>query len=102
MKETQSHNQDTLKVAEERQVEKKKQLIGKARLHKDHKCFEIDLKTGVIYFAKVLETVHIINGKPVNKMRIDVKENHYYVNALNVKNAKKVFMREMEKLKDKR
>lgn len=100
MKETQLNHKDSLKVVEERQIEKKKSLIGHSILRKGHKVFEIDLKTGIIYFAKVIETVEIKNGKPVNKRRVDMKENCYYVNALNVKNAKKVFNREMEKLKE--
>jgi len=99
MKETQLNHKDSLKVSEERQIEKKKSLIGHSKFHKGHKVFEIDLKTGIIYFAKVIETVEIKNGKAVNKRRVDMKENCYYVNALNVKNAKKVFNREIQKIK---
>jgi len=73
-----------------KQFEKKKLFIGSKMLRPGHRCFEINNITKECCEAKYETEVHF--NKP-NARKVITKEGYSYVNALNQKNAIKVFNR---------
>lgn len=75
------------------QVEKQQReyhLIGQQRKIRGHILFEFNRKTKEIRPANISRNVIIgMDGQPRFKERIDVHKDCFYIQALNVKNAKK-------------
>lgn len=95
MKELKKLYQDGKEQHAEKQFEKKSILLGSKSLRPGHRCFEINNETQECNEATYQSEVHF--NKP-NTRKISVKKNHYYINALNAKNALKVFKRSYKKV----
>ena len=84
--------QNGLRVAQE-QVDKKQKeyhLIGRQRKVSDHTLFEFNRKTKEIRPADISKEVVVgMDGNPIYKTKTDVHQDCFYLQALNVKNAKK-------------
>lgn len=85
--------QNGSRVAQE-QVDKKQKeyhLIGRQRKVSGHTLFEFNRKTKEIRPADISREVRVsyINGYPQYITRTEVHEDCFYLQALNVKNAKK-------------
>ena len=77
-------------------INKESKFIGSI-LHKaGHTLFEINLKTGAIKEAVITKKVSVgIDMKPVFERKVCVNKDCYYLEALNVRNAKKKFLKKM-------
>jgi len=88
MKETQCIDADKTELHALKQFEKKKVLVDTRELRPGHKCFEINMET--------LECVEASYEREVNfnqpdKLKVVIKPNCSYINALNKQNALKVY-----------
>jgi hypothetical protein len=75
----------------QKQHEKKTVLIGSKILRPGHRCFEVNTQTLEVSDAKFETQVHFNAPK---RRKIIIKESCVYVNALNAKNALKVYRRD--------
>lgn len=91
MKELQKIDADKTELHTLKQFEKKTVLIGSKILRPGHRCFQINNKTLECVEASYHSEVHF--NEP-NRRKVTIKEGHSYVNALNKKNALKVFKRD--------
>jgi tRNA(Ile2) C34 agmatinyltransferase TiaS len=82
---------DKVEIHAQKQVEKKTVKLGESFLRSGHTCFEINTKTLECQPAKYEPTATFNGGV---KSVIIVKEDCVYVNALNKKNALKVYKRD--------
>ena len=84
--------QNDLRAAQE-QVDKQQKeyyLIGQQRKVSGHTLFEFNRKTKEIRPADISREVVVgMDGNPIYKTRTDVRQDCFYIQALNVKNAKK-------------
>ena len=84
--------QNNSRVAQE-QVDKKHKeyhLIGKQRKVRGHTLFEFNRKTKEIRPADISKEVVVgMDGNPIYKTRTYVHQDCFYIQALNVRNAKK-------------
>lgn len=87
MKETQLHLTDEVKIISQKEVEKQLKHIGRQRLKPGHQCFEINHTTKEVALAKVEKTYHLTG----TQQAVVTKENHFYILALNSKNALKKY-----------
>lgn len=75
------------------QVEKQQKeyhLIGQQRKVSGHTLFEFNRKTKEIRPADISREVRVgMDGNPIYKTKTDVHQDCFYIQALNVKNAKK-------------
>lgn len=84
-----------IEIVEE--VKKHKKPIFQFKHHNGLKVYELDLKTGEIFEAEFeegaikFETFNGINIDPGLVKKVITKENCIYVQAINVKNAKRKF-----------
>lgn len=90
MKEIEKLHQDAKELHAHKQIEKKTLFLGSRLLRPGHRCFEINNDTKECKEAEFVSEVHFM--KP-NSRRIITKENHTYINALNIKNALKIYNR---------
>lgn len=88
MKDFDKVNQDKTELHALKQIEKKSLFIGSVNLQAGHQCFEINNETKEVAPAQFQTKIHF--NKP-NTYEIIQKENHSYINALNKKNALKIF-----------
>lgn len=88
MKEIELHTSDKTKLRDERQIEKKSILTGSEVLRSGHRCFEINTITLDVKEAEYSLEVQF-SGKTTRK--ITMRRDCVYVNALNKKNALKVY-----------
>lgn len=79
---------DEVKLHAEKQIEKKTVFIGSQKLIPGHRCFEINEVTGEVVQANYLLSVNF--NSPDSK-EVLVKPNCVYINALNAKNALKIY-----------
>ena len=90
MKEVEKLYKDELKVAEERQIEKKFKLVAQLRPMPGHKCFQLNVRSGEITLAKFKEIKPEFNPntKVTTWRKTLIQEpDCLYVTALNKKNA---------------
>lgn len=84
--------QNGSRVAQE-QVDKQQKeyhLIGRQRKVSGHTLFEFNRKTKEIRTADISREVIVgMDGNPIYKTKTDVNQDCFYLQALNVKNAKK-------------
>jgi len=93
MKETQSHSKDQVVIVDQKQeAEKKLKHLGTIQPHKGHSVYELNIETGEIVLAKY-KTASINFRTGEGKKVIVVKENHLYTTSLNMKNAKRRFLK---------
>lgn len=101
MKEIQSKEND-IEIVTQVEAEKHYRLkkLGAKTLHEGHSCFELDLNTGLINYAKYIEEAVTFEdaqkGIQGVKRKLLVKDNHVYVTALNIKNAHKKFTKHLK------
>lgn len=70
--------------------QKEYHLIGRQRKVSGHTLFEFNRKTKEIRPADISRTVIVgMDGNPIYKTKTDVHKDCFYIQALNVKNAKK-------------
>ena len=98
MKELEEQKQAPIEIREEQQQKKELKLIGSLLRRPGQTLFEINLTTGEInpatYKAETLELKGIREKVNVNlntRLKVEVKENCYYIQALNKKNAIRKF-----------
>lgn len=80
----------------EQQQIKKKGLIGRMKIHKGQKCFELNLVTGMICTSDVRDEVDL---KGNVKHKLIIKEECIYTVAINLANAKRKFINRLYKYK---
>jgi hypothetical protein len=97
MKETEPNHKDITEQHAEKQIEKKTVLVGSKKLRPGHKCFEINIFTEEVAEAKYEAVAHY---HLKFKRKIIIKIGHVYVNALNAKNALKVYYRDYAQLRN--
>ena len=82
-------------VAQE-QVDKKQKeyhLVGQQRKVRGHTLFEFNRRTKEIRPADISREVVVgMYGEPIYKTKTDIHQDCFYLQALNVKNAKKKFI----------
>lgn len=88
MKEIASHHKDQVKHHSERQVEKKTVLLGTEALRPGHRCYEINTETLEVNEAQYRQ---VVNFNAPDTREVDTKSNCVYINAMNAKNALKVY-----------
>lgn len=86
--EIKNHNPIELSVKQKKQVEY--ELIGKIIPHENHTIWQINIETLEITKAKFSNATFVVIGQQ-NKKELIIKDGHYYVSALNKKNALKKF-----------
>lgn len=89
------------KIQHEQKAEVKQEykFLGSIRLKRGMKLYKLDLKTMEYSEVKIKEKVAInMEGKPVTTKEATYHNNCIYFQALNMKNAKKHAMKELEKL----
>ena len=75
-------------------INKELKYIGSILHRPGHTLFEINLNTGQIKEAAVKREVYAgVGGKPIYKSKVQIEKDCYYLEALNVKNAKKKFLK---------
>ena len=75
-------------------INKELKYIGSILHQSGHTLFEINLNTGIIKEAVITREVSVgIDGKPIFKRKVNINKECYYLEALNVKNAKKKFLK---------
>ncbi len=89
MKEIEKRLKDKINVHAQRQIEKQTVLVGTEFLRPGHRCFEINTITLEVCEA-VYELEFNYRGN-FYKRKINVKPDCVYINALNKKNALKVY-----------
>lgn len=88
MKEINPIQKDTVKISAERQVEKKRVLVGSQRLYPNQRCFEINKNTGDI---KEADYKHFATFGGGYKRQVDIREDCAYIIAINKANALKKY-----------
>ena len=84
--------QNDSRAAQEQVYKKQKEyhLIGQQRKVSGHTLFEFNRKTKEIRPADISREVIVgMDGNPIYKTKTDVHQDCFYIQALNVKNAKK-------------
>lgn len=86
------HKKEREKIKHEIPSKGEKQYVGSLRLKgKNHKCFKLNIKTGLVSEVDVETTaVAFKKGKKDNKQLV-VEDNCFYVTSLNMKNAIRKF-----------
>ena len=95
MKELEQQQKDVIEIVKQTKQEKKQVLIGTIRPHQNHLLYELNTKTGVVELAKFkVDDIVFSDTKDVErKKKVIVNESCLYVTALNIKNAKKKFIK---------
>lgn len=92
-------SKENIENVRQKEVKKELKLINRIRPQRGHTCYDITIATADIKPAKIsqgeavnypLNEAAAKNPLPVNR-RIIVEEGHFYVSALNVKNAYKKY-----------
>jgi len=79
--------QDQIEIVDENQIKKQKQFVGSLRPNLGHFCFEYNVETNELSFAKFEDPIFDLHtGKPIRR-KVSVKEECLYITALNRKNA---------------
>lgn len=94
MKEIKINLKDQVQVHGQKQVESKKVFLGSIRKIPGHTLFEFNLDTYELQKAEIKVDV-IVNSSTEYKTRTSVikKENCIYIQALNLKNARKKILK---------
>ena len=75
-------------------INKELKYLGSLRHQPGHTLFEINLNTWQIKEATIKRDVYAgFDGKPIYKSKVQIEKDCYYLEALNVKNAKKKFLK---------
>ena len=85
MKELELKDKEKLEVVANQKKQIEHQLVGYLMPYNGHKVLEINIETGEIAEAKYSNSSYKAFGE--NKKEIIIKDNFYYVSALNQKNA---------------
>jgi hypothetical protein len=84
-----------IEIKNEKQQQKKYELIGRIKPHSGHKCFEYNPETGKISEAEfqsvTVDYIKASKGDLSELKRVLVKPGHLYTTALNKVNALKHF-----------
>lgn len=82
---------ESTKIIKQVEVKKQKNYLASFKLQKGHTLFEINTKTGFIYYAEYQDKDVIIGKDNTLSKRksVIVKEDCIYIGALNVENVKK-------------
>lgn len=89
MKELENKETTQKTIQDIRPILTEKKFIGSIKPHKGHKLYEINVTNQEIKEIKTTKTYDVSKGYSSSK--VDIKENCYYVSALNLKNAIKKF-----------
>ena len=75
-------------------INKELKYLGSILHRPGHTLFELNLNTGVIKRAIIERRVSVgMDGKPAYQNKVQVNKECYYLEALNIKNAKKKFLK---------
>ena len=75
-------------------INKELKYLGSIRHQPGHTLFEVNLNTGRIKEAIIKRDVYAgTDGKPIYKSKVQIEKDCYYLEALNIKNAKKKFLK---------
>ena len=85
MKELELKDKEKLEVVDNQKKQIEHELVGYLMPYNGHKVWEINIETGEIAEAKYSSNSYKAFGE--NKKEIIIKDNFYYVSALNKKNA---------------
>lgn len=81
---------DKISISQQKEVRKEVKFIGKLKMQRGQKVWQLDLQTRLITIANV-ESVSNIKGDI--KRKLVVKEGCWYAPAINLKNAEKKFLK---------
>lgn len=93
MKEIELVAKDKIEVVKQVAIKKKRGFIGSVRLGDGHICYEYNLNNYELRKAKLLKSNFVLGSKNSTNKRVDVKEDCFYVTALNTKNAVKKLLK---------
>lgn len=87
---------DTIEIVKQTQEERKTVFLGTVRAKRGHSLFEINIKESMVVLAEfdapaAVKFEDAAKGSISLRNKITKKPGCYYVSALNIKNAKKVF-----------
>lgn len=68
-------------------------LVGRVTRRPGHTLFEYDKNTGTVKEAQCTVKVELRDGKPVQRTITDVHANCIYLQALNLKNARRILIK---------
>jgi hypothetical protein len=89
---------DQIEIVAQSQVKKRKEHLGKLRLHKGQNLYELNLATLDITIPAIKDVGLRLDGSV--KKEYLIKENHLYVVALNQANAERKFLNMARKIKE--
>ena len=75
-------------------INKEFKYLGSLNHQPGHTLFEINLNTGQIKEATIKRDIYAgFDGKPIYKSKVQIGADCYYLEALNIKNAKRKFLK---------
>ena len=78
-------------------ISKELKYIGSINHRPGHTLFEVNMNTCDIKKAEIQRKVMVgLDGKPVYQSKVMMNKDCYYLEALNVKNAKKKFLKKLK------
>lgn len=81
---------EEIKIVNQKDVRKEVKHLGKIKMHKGQKLFDLDMKTGMIKEAELQE---VLNIKGEKKRKLIAKPEHLYAPAINLENAERKFLK---------
>lgn len=100
MKESQLNLKEDIQIVGQKEIEKKTKFIGSMKKIPGHTLFEFNLETLMLGRAEVKQEAAITgNGGHKVTTRVDQKENCIYIQALNLKNARRKLLRQFKEVK---
>lgn len=87
---------DKTKIVKQAEVKKESKLIGSMKVIPGLTLFEMDMKSGEIRKAVFKETIATFGGGGSSKLEFN--PNSMYVQALNLKNAKRKFEKRVKQI----
>ena len=75
-------------------INKELKYLGSLNHQPGHTLFEVNLNTGQIKEATIKRDIAVsVYGKPIYKSKVQIGADCYYLEAQNIKNAKKKFLK---------
>jgi hypothetical protein len=88
---------DQVEIVDQTKVEKKQQFVGSLKMQPNHVCWEYNVTTNELNFAKFQESQFDLHtGKPLFR-KVIVSDECLYLSALNKKNAIKKLCKILQK-----
>ena len=93
MKELQEVIKDKIKSAEERELKKQLKHVGLLTPKPGQKVYKLNLTTESVDMATIELSCEFVNGKVIEKRKLKVENDCWYVAAINKENACRKFLK---------